>query len=151
MEKRTLVAPCSGEVINLSEVNDEVFSSGMLGGGFAIIPEGNDFVCPCGGEVEEAHEEGHAYMLANEDGLEILVHIGVDTVELEGKCFTPLVSKGDTVTKGGKLAKVDVDEVIKSGYDPVAVIVITNGEIISESTVKYGKIKAGDTVFEYTL
>ena len=151
MEKKTLVAPCSGKVIELSDVSDEVFSSGMLGGGFAIIPNGQDFVCPCNGEIQEAHEEGHAYMLTNEDGLEILVHIGIDTVELEGKGFTPFVSVGDTVTAGGKLASVDVDEIIKSGYDPVTVVVLTNEAMISEKTVKYGEMKAGDVVCEYTL
>ena len=150
MENKIL-APCSGEVVKLSSVNDEVFSEGILGDGFAIIPVGNDFVCPCSGKIVEAFEGGHAYILRNKDNLDILVHIGLDTVELEGKCFTTFVSLGDTVTAGGKLASVDVDEIIKSGYDPVTVVVLTNEAMISEKTVKYGKVKAGDVVCEYNL
>ena len=91
----------------------------------------------------------NTHLSVNSDGH--LTIGGIDTVELEGKGFTPFVSVGDTVTAGGKLASVDVDEIIKSGYDPVTVVVLTNEAMISEKTVKYGEMKAGDVVCEYTL
>ena len=147
----TMKAVCDGDVIKLENVPDEVFSSGMLGGGFAIIPKGDNFVCPVDGKVTEAHAEGHAYMLTSNDGIELLVHIGIDTVELEGRCFTSFVKKGDIVSKGEKLATVDIKKIIELGYDPVTVVIVTNDEIVSKKTIKYGKIKAGETALEYSL
>lgn len=151
MKKSILVAPCNGEVIELSSVNDEVFSSGMLGNGFAIIPEGNDFVCPCDGEIQEAHEARHAYTIVSNDGIEILVHIGIDTIELDGDGFTSFVNNGDTVLQGGKLASVDIQMVIENEYDPVAIIILTNDYMLGDYKINYGKIKAGDAVVEYNL
>ena len=150
-ERYTLTATCSGTVIKLECVKDEVFSSGMLGTGFAIVPSEKDFYAPVSGKVNEAHEAGHAYMLTDKNGVEVLVHIGIDTVELEGECFSPVVKSGMSVSQGDKIAYADVERIKDRGFDPVTVVIVTNGEILSKSTIKYGKIKAGDTVFEYTL
>ena len=150
-EKQTLLATCSGEVIRLEEVNDEVFSLGLLGKGFAIIPNEKDFFSPCRGIVTNAYDTGHAYMIKAENGLEILVHIGIDTVELEGEYFSPVVKTNMMVDKMDKLAYADTENIISRGYDPVTVIVITNPESLNNFTVHYGKINAGDVVLEYTL
>ena len=151
VEKFKLVAACSGEVIKLEDVCDEVFSSGTLGSGFGIIPDGKDFVSPVDGKVTNAHEAGHAYLLTGRDGLEILVHIGIDTVELEGEYFSPVVKGGMSVKEGDKLAYADTEKILDRGFDPVTVTVITNPEMIDRFEITYGRVKAGDVVMEYTL
>lgn len=150
-ENSKLLAPCSGEVIKLEDVCDEVFSSGTLGKGFAIIPDGKDFVSPVNGRVTNAHEAGHAYLLCAQDGLELLVHIGIDTVELEGEYFSPVVKAGMSLSQGDKLSYADTEKILERGFDPVTVVVITNPEMIDQFKITYGKVGAGDTVMEYTL
>ncbi len=147
----TLTATCSGEVIKLEDVNDEVFSSGMLGSGFAIIPDGKDFFSPIDGEVSNAHDEGHAYLISARNGIELLIHIGIDTVELEGEFFSPVVKAGMSVSQGDKLAYADVEKIVSRGYDPVTAVVITNPEIIDKFKITYGKVNAGDIIMEYNL
>ena len=149
--KSRLLATCSGEVIKLEDVCDEVFSSGTLGKGFAIIPDGKDFISPVDGKVVNAHEAGHAYLLGSNDGLELLIHIGIDTVELEGEYFSPVVKAGMSVTQGDKLSYADTEKILDRGFDPVTVVVITNPEMIDQFKITYGKVGAGDTVMEYTL
>lgn len=150
-KKQTLLATCCGEVIKLEDVCDEVFSSGVLGKGFAIIPEGKDFFSPCSGVVSNAYETGHAYMITTNDGLELLVHIGINTVELDGEYFSPVVKAKMSVSFGDKLTYADIDKILERGYDPVCVVVITNSEKIDQFRITYGKVKSGDAVMEYTL
>lgn len=150
-KKHTLQAVCGGEVIKLEDVSDEVFSSGVLGSGFAIIPDSNDFFSPVGGEVTNAHESGHAYMITTDQGLEVLVHLGVNTVELEGEYFSPVVRAKMRVCQGDKLTYADTDKILARGYDPVAVIIVTNAEKIEQLKITYGKVNPGDAVMEYTL
>ena len=150
-KKQTLLATCSGEVIKLEDVSDEVFSSGVLGKGFAIIPSGKDFFSPVSGEISNAHDTGHAYMITAEDGLEVLVHIGINTVELEGEYFSPVVKSHMRVSQGDKLTYADAEKILLRGYDPVAVIIITNPERLEQFKITYGKITAGEPVMEYTL
>lgn len=150
-KKQTLLATCGGEVIKLDEVSDPVFSSGALGKGFAIIPEGKDFFAPIDGRIVNAHDAGHAYLISGKDGLEVLVHIGVDTVELEGEYFSPVVKEGMNVKQGDRLAYADTEKILSRGYDPVTVNIITNPEMIDQFKITYGKTKAKDTVLEYTL
>ena len=147
----TLTAACSGEVIKLEEVNDEVFSSGVLGTGFAIIPDSKDFVSPVDGKISNAHSEGHAYLISAVNGVELLIHIGIDTVELEGEFFSPVVKAGMAVSQGDKLAYADVEKIASRGYDPVTAVVITNPEIIDKFKITYGKVKSGDVIMEYNL
>ena len=150
-KKQTLIAPCGGEVIKLEDVCDEVFSSGMLGMGFGIIPDTKDFYSPATGKIANTHEFGHAYMINTDDGLEILVHIGIDTVELEGEFFSPVVKENMRVSSGDKLTYADTDKIMSRGYDPVVVIIITNSENLEHFKINYGKITKGQTVMEYTL
>ena len=150
-KKQTLLATCSGEVVKLEDVCDDVFSSGVLGKGFAIIPSGSDFFSPVTGIVTNAYDTGHAYMITSRDGLEILVHIGINTVELDGEFFSPVVKANMSVSQGDKLAYADTSNILSRGYDPITVIVITNPEKIDNLKITYGEIKALDTVVEYTL
>lgn len=150
-KKQTLYAPCSGEVIKLEEVNDEVFSSGILGKGFAIIPDSKDFYSPVKGRISNAHEAGHAYVIEAENGLEIMVHIGLDTVELEGEFFLPAVKGNMNVSKGDKLTYADVDKIKGRGFDPVVMVVVTNPEKMDSFKIKYGKVDKLESVMEYSV
>ncbi|MBO4982438.1 MAG: PTS glucose transporter subunit IIA [Clostridia bacterium] len=150
-KKQTLLATCSGEVVKLEDVCDEVFSSGILGKGFAIIPSGNDFFSPVSGTITNAYDTGHAYMITSKDGLEVLVHIGIDTVELDGEFFSPVVKTNMSVSQGDKLGYADTSNILSRGYDPITPIVITNPEKIENLKITYGKVKALDVIMEYTL
>ena len=149
--KQTLLATCSGEVIKLEDMEDEVFSSGTLGKGFAIIPDGKDFFSPIDGKVSNTHDAGHAYLITGKDGMELLIHIGIDTVELEGEYFSPVVKAGMSVSQGDKLVYADTEKIKDRGYSPVTAVVITNPEVIDQFKITYGKIQAGQSVMEYII
>ncbi|MBO5313084.1 MAG: PTS glucose transporter subunit IIA [Clostridia bacterium] len=150
-EIHTLLATCSGEVIRLEDVSDEVFSSGMLGTGFAIIPENNDFFSPVSGKITNAYETGHAYSITTKEGIDVLVHIGVDTVELDGQYFNPVVKTDMSVSQGDKLAQADTGNILSRGYDPVTVVIVTNPERLNKFSISYGKINAKGVVMEYSI
>ena len=150
-KKQILYAPCSGEVIKLENVKDEVFSSGILGKGFAIVPDSKDFYSPVKGKISNAHEAGHAYMIEAENGLEIMVHIGLDTVELEGEFFLPAVKSNMSVSKGDKLTYADVDKIKDRGFDPVVIVIVTNAEKLGDFQIKYGKVEKSESVMECSI
>ncbi|WP_454930003.1 glucose PTS transporter subunit IIA, partial [Actinomyces sp.] len=131
----TLTSPMAGELVALSDVNDEAFASGALGPGIAISPAAHAVVvAPCDGKVTVAYPTGHAYGLKSASGVQILIHIGMDTVKLDGKGFTPRVSKGDIVKRGDVLAEVDWDVIREAGYDTITPMVVTNKKKFGEVT-----------------
>ena len=144
----TLSAPMEGELIALSDVADEAFSSGALGPGVAVSPApGAVVVAPCDGKVTVAFPTGHAYGLKSASGVQILIHIGMDTVKLDGKGFTPRVSKGDIVKRGDVLAEVDWDVIREAGYDTITPMVVTNKKKFGEITpAAPGPVVIGQTV-----
>jgi PTS system beta-glucosides-specific IIC component len=147
----TLYAPIPGKTIALSEVEDEVFSSGALGEGIATIPEVGEVYAPCDGEISTFFPTGHAIGLTAADGAEILIHVGMDTVELNGEGFTPLAKQGDKVKKGQLLLKFDLKFITEKGYKTVTPMVITNSDEVSGLTpAAYGKVAAGDVVLTYS-
>ncbi len=150
-KKQMLLAVADGEVISLSSVRDEAFASGMLGVGFAIEPSMGTVSSPVGGIVESVAETGHAYTIHTKDGLDILVHIGIDTVSLNGDGFLPMVKEGDTVKAGDVLARVDLDRVRKSGCPVTVPVLITNPEMLRDHSCFVGKHVIGgkDAVMEY--
>ncbi|MEW3594497.1 beta-glucoside-specific PTS transporter subunit IIABC, partial [Enterococcus entomosocium] len=123
-----LSKPVEGQVVALSEVNDEVFSSGMIGEGFGIIPTSGELIAPEDGEITMLFETNHAIGLKTRNGAELLFHIGLDTVQLEGKHFTPYVKAGDQVKQGQPLIQFDLDAIKAAGFDPIVICVVTNQE-----------------------
>ena len=144
----TLTSPMAGELVALSDVNDEAFASGTLGPGVAISPAAHAVVvAPCDGKVTVAFPTGHAYGLKSASGVQILIHIGMDTVKLDGKGFTPRVSKGDIVKRGDVLAEVDWDVIREAGYDTITPMVVTNKKKFGEVTpAAPGPVGISDTV-----
>ncbi len=146
----TVYSPCVGQVVNLSEVPDAVFSEKMLGDGACIVPESNDFFSPVDGEIVQVFDTKHAYSIRSLDGLEILVHIGLNTVELKGEGFTTLVKDGDKVKKGDKIAEVNLEYVQDMGYQLYTPILITNMSEVKKINVTQKKVEAKDALFTYS-
>ncbi|AVQ45503.1 beta-glucoside-specific PTS transporter subunit IIABC [Clostridium botulinum] len=121
-------SPLSGELIPLSQVNDDVFSGELLGKGMAILPNNGNVLSPIEGIVSTVLESKHAVALQGDNGVEILIHIGLDTVNLEGKYFKSFVKSGDKVKIGDKLIEFDINEIKKLGYDTVTPVIICNSD-----------------------
>lgn len=120
-----LEAPVNGEVIPLSEVNDSVFSSGVLGEGIAVKPKDGVLFAPAKAEVIMTYETGHAVGLRTENGAEVLIHIGLDTVKLKGKYFDVKIKEGQEVDPGETLIEFDLDKIVEAGFDPTVIMVVT--------------------------
>lgn len=144
----TVSAPAAGEIVPLEEVEDEVFSSGIAGQGVAIrLTDGN--VCaPCNGTVTAVFPTKHAIGIVTEEGAEMIVHIGINTVMLEGEGFETFVSAGDQVKAGQKMVQVDVDLLTGKGYSLVTPVLITNFDQYKEiADIAQGQIKIGDELY----
>ena len=122
-----------GSVVLLADVKDPTFSSGALGAGIAVEPTEGKLYAPADGKITVAFPTGHAYGLRTENGLDLLMHIGMDTVELDGQCFTPKVAKGDTVKRGDVIAEFDIPAIKDAGYLLVTPMVITNSKKVATS------------------
>lgn len=144
-----LVSPLDGELLPLSEVKDEVFSSGAMGEGVAIEPSQGVLHAPANGRVVMTFPTGHAIGMKTKDGAEILMHIGMDTVNLQGKGFETLVDKGDEVKAGDELVKFDIDEIHSAGYIVTTPIVVTNSKDYEKvSVVCQGEVKVGQEILD---
>ncbi|WP_105122503.1 sucrose-specific PTS transporter subunit IIBC [Streptococcus suis] len=144
LAEETLVAPLSGDVVALENVNDPVFSSGAMGKGLAVKPTEGVVYAPADAEVTIAFETGHAYGLKTATGAEILIHIGIDTVSMNGNGFEKLVAAGDKVKAGTPLAKFDAAKIAEAGLDDTTMIIVTNTadftEVapLAEGTIAHG-------------
>ncbi|HFI0053802.1 TPA: sucrose-specific PTS transporter subunit IIBC [Streptococcus suis] len=132
--EETLVSPLSGDVVALENVNDPVFSSGAMGKGLAVKPTEGVVYSPADAEVTIAFETGHAYGLKTASGAEILIHIGIDTVSMNGNGFEKLVAAGDKVKAGTPLAKFDAAKIAEAGLDDTTMIIVTNTADFTEVT-----------------
>jgi sugar PTS system EIIA component len=124
----TLYRPVEGKVIDISEVKDDMFADKMMGDGVAIEPESNDILSPCDGKILLVPKTLHAVALVSSNGVEILIHIGIDTVELKGQGFTSYVNAGDMVKRGDKLISFDREYIMREGKPLTTPIVITNAD-----------------------
>lgn len=144
-------APMKGQVISLSQVQDEAFSTGALGQGIAMIPKEGKLYAPVNGQIETFFPTGHAVGIVSEDGAEILIHVGMDTVQLNGKGFTPKVSQGDYVNKGDLLLEFDMKQIEGAGYSLITPIVITNTDDYKEiKTIDNAMAEPGDRLIYIT-
>lgn len=128
LHDEVIAAPVSGEAESLKDVNDPVFSTEAMGRGAAIVPDATDgtIYAPVSGTISVAYETKHAYGIQSDKGAEVLIHVGIDTVNLKGKHFTSDVKQGDHVEKGQKLGTADINAIVSEGYDPTVMTVITN-------------------------
>ena len=142
-----IYAPANGKVIPLSEVKDEVFSSGAMGKGIAIEPTDGKIYAPVDGTISVFFPTGHAIGINADNGVEVLIHVGMDTVNLDGKGFSPKAKVGDKVKKGQLLLEVDLDVVKKEGVSTITPVIITNAADMKEvNPTSASEAKAGDVL-----
>lgn len=144
-----------GAVAPLVDVKDPTFSSGALGAGIAVEPIEGKLYAPADGKITVAFPTGHAYGLRTEDGLDLLMHIGMDTVELDGQCFIPKVAKGDTVKRGDVIAEFDIPAIKDAGYLLVTPMVITNSKkaaaSVEDAQVSGASVTSADSLLKVAL
>lgn len=148
-KSETIVSPLNGKVIPLSQVEDAAFASGALGQGVAILPDQGVLYAPADGQIVALFPTGHAIGLTTNNGAEILMHVGMDTVQLDGKGFKPFVKMGDTVQKGQKLLEFDIQAITEAGYSLVTPVLVTNyAQYNAVSNTKAESIYAGDALID---
>lgn len=145
----SLCAPIEGEAIALAKVEDEVFSSGAMGEGIAIVPADGKVYAPCDGVISSFFPTGHALGITADNGAEILIHVGMDTVELQGEGFIPKAGEGDHVKKGQLLLEFDMDFIKSRGYKVVTPVVVTNAdEFKSILATNYGQVTRNSEIIK---
>lgn len=148
-KKTTLCAHLSGDIIPLEEIEDEAFSQKVLGDGIAIEPTEGKLYSPCDGKVDMVFETKHAINLISDDGCEILLHIGIDTVKLLGKHFKAHVSDGQRIRKGDLLITFNIKEIRRAGFKTVTPMIVCNSDEYEKfNTLLSGKVSVGDAVLE---
>ncbi|MDY4065310.1 MAG: sucrose-specific PTS transporter subunit IIBC [Ligilactobacillus agilis] len=151
VDNENIAAPVDGQVKDLGDVNDQVFSTKLMGDGAAIVPSDGTVYSPVDGQVTVAYETKHAYGLKSKDGAEVLIHIGIDTVNLKGEGFESFVKQGQTVKAGDKLGTVDLAKVKAKGFDPTVMVVVTNtNNYASVNRLNVTAVKHGDNVVAVT-
>ena len=139
----TVYSPLAGTAIPLTSVKDEVFSQKILGEGVAVIPSKGELYAPADGQIASVFDSKHAISMTTDAGVDLLMHIGMDTVKLEGKGFAPAVKNGDTVKKGQLLMKFDIDAIKAAGFDTTTPVIVTNNEDFAVKPVADGAVAPG--------
>ncbi len=148
-KQSVIAAPLSGKVIPLSEVNDEVFSKKIMGEGAAIVPDDGEVSAPFDGVVNTVFPTRHAIGLTNDDGVEVIIHIGLDTVELNGEGFEAFVKDGDRVRKGDRLIRFDRSAIQEKGYDLTTPVIVSNAaQFIDIIETEQKQIKRNDELLK---
>ena len=144
-----IASPISGEVEDITQVNDDVFSQKMMGDGAAVKPSDGTIYAPVDGTVTVAYATKHAYGLTSNDGAEVLIHVGLDTVNLKGEHFESFVEQGQKVKKGDKLGTIDLAAVQQAGYDTTVMLVVTNTSNYTQvKRIADGEITHGDDLVD---
>ena len=150
-EKYTVYAPAAGEVIHLAKLNDGVFSEGILGQGFAIRPEDETIYAPFDGVVENIADTRHAVGLLGNDGMELLIHVGLDTVDMNGQGFTVYVAENDKVTCGQPILTFSKKDIAAAGHSDAVIVVVVNSDNYKEAArVKEGQTNTLDQLLTMT-
>ena len=149
-KQREVYSPADGIAIKLSDVPDEAFSERLLGDGAAVIPQNRNIYSPVSGQIVDITDSKHAFCIRSDDGAEILLHIGIDTVNLKGEGFNVKVTTGDKVKSGDKIAEVDFEFLKKNNLKTEIPIVLTESENYTITQVNEGKVSGGrDVLFMY--
>ncbi len=147
--KLKVVSPVKGDLIQITDVNDDVFSTKMLGDGFAVEPFDGTIVAPLSGKITTLFPTKHALGITTDKGLEVLIHMGIDTVELKGTPFDVFVKMNQEVKAGDKLAQINLDKIKQAGLADTIIVVYTNMDLLkSVSAVDPRPLSAGDVVQE---
>lgn len=141
-----VTSPFNGRVVPLDDVDDEVFSERVMGDGVAVRPASGEVVAPLSGRIEKLFEGGHGLAIENDDGLQVLVHIGLETVKLKGDGFTVHASEGDVVGAGDLIVTVDLGRMDELGIDLVSPVVVISGHDVSNHAS--GQVASGDRLFD---
>ena len=147
-EEGAVYSPVNGQAAVLESLNDGMFSEKILGDGMVVTPSDGEFISPVTGTVETAFPTGHAYGIKTESGLEILIHIGIDTVTLNGKGFRSHVRQGQKVKAGELIASVDLDVIKNAGCPVETMVIVTSGNEILERASADTRINAVDKLFK---
>ena len=144
-----IYAPIAGQAVPVSEVPDPTFSGGMLGNGIAIIPTDGKVYAPCSATVDMMFTTGHAVSLVADNGAEILIHVGLETVGLEGKCFTVHVQNGQKVKKGDLMIEVDIEGIKAAGLNTITPVLVCNSDDFATFNTVTGKdVSNADVVID---
>ena len=141
-----IYAPLSGEIVNIEDVPDVVFSEKIVGDGIAIRPTGNKLVAPVDGVVGKIFETNHAFSMESKEGVELFVHFGIDTVELKGEGFTRIAEEGQTVKVGEPIIKFDLATLEAKAKSVLTPVVISNMDEIANLEKRSGSVVEGETV-----
>jgi len=145
---RDIKSPVDGKVVALENVNDEVFSQKLVGDGVAVEPVSNIFTAPIDGIVSKIFPTNHAYSIRSSKDLEVMVHIGLDTVDLAGKGFERLVKEGEQVKEGDAIIKVDLSYLEAQNKDTITPIIVLEESDVKNIDKKYRIVKQGDVIME---
>ncbi len=143
-----VVAPLSGHVVAIGDVDEPIFAGKVIGDGVAILPASGEVVAPIAGTISFIGEQKHTYGIKGFDGIEILIHLGIDTVKLAGEGFTPHVKVGDRVEVGAPICTMDLDLLRKKQFNLTTPVVITSASMdqVKRLTLRTGQAAAGETV-----
>ncbi len=144
-----LCAPVQGKAVAISEVSDPTFGQEILGKGFAIVPSVGKVVAPIDGTVEMVFDTKHAISMSSESGIQILIHVGLDTVSLKGEPFKAYVEAGQSVKKGDLMLEFDIEAIKAAGYEVITPVIVCNADDYKDVIRKTGvQVEPGDTVIE---
>lgn len=143
-----IFSPTTGKAISIKDVHDPVFSNEILGKGLAIEPEIGEIVAPAEGKISMVADTKHCVGMVLNDGVELLIHVGLDTTKLNGKYFKPLVKSGQHVKKGDPLLKFNLKKLSLKGYDTVIPVIINNPDKAGNLKMSYGNVSTNDTIIE---
>ena len=141
-----IYAPLSGEIVNIEDVPDVVFSEKIVGDGIATRPKGNKIVAPIYGVIGKIFETNHAFSMESKEGIELFVHFGIDTVELKGEGFTRIAQEGQAVKRGDTVIEFDLELLESKAKSVLTPVVVSNMDEISNIEKKAGEVVAGESI-----